>query len=242
MSQAAGAQTDQEALGEVVRPIVPRWAGLAEVKLLQMLGPWVPAAVVPVLVGTAAGADGSLGAGRGIVAWRFVAALVVALAIQVSTNFANDYSDGVRGTDSEARVGPVRLVRRRLHLHAARRADRVQLGEPVGRLLALLQVLVHCRDLLGARLALHRSIGLGGEQGIALLERAHHGVREEQRRGEQEDARHAGRADAMEKLFHLVLHAAETAKLTGPFGSGVLRSWRSSCTRSRFSVRLRLET
>jgi 1,4-dihydroxy-2-naphthoate octaprenyltransferase len=70
----------------------------------------LPAAVVPVLVGTAAAADGSLGAGRGIVAWRFVAALVVALAIQVGTNFANDYSDGVRGTDSEARVGPVRLV------------------------------------------------------------------------------------------------------------------------------------
>jgi 1,4-dihydroxy-2-naphthoate octaprenyltransferase len=70
----------------------------------------LPAAIVPVLVGTAAAAEGDLGAGRGLVAWRFVAALVVALGIQVGTNYANDYSDGVRGTDSEDRVGPVRLV------------------------------------------------------------------------------------------------------------------------------------
>lgn len=40
---------------------------------------------------------------------RAVAALVVALAIQVGTNYANDYSDGIRGTD-EVRVGPLRLV------------------------------------------------------------------------------------------------------------------------------------
>ena len=39
------------------------------------------------------------------------AALVVSLALQVGTNYANDYSDGIRGTDSaERRVGPVRLV------------------------------------------------------------------------------------------------------------------------------------
>jgi 1,4-dihydroxy-2-naphthoate octaprenyltransferase len=67
----------------------------------------LPAAVVPVLVGTAAarGVDGPL------VAWRAVAAGAVALALQVATNYANDYSDGVRGTDDPgARVGPVRLV------------------------------------------------------------------------------------------------------------------------------------
>ena len=64
----------------------------------------LPAAVVPVLVGTAvASADGE------VVWWRAVAALVVALAIQVGTNYANDYSDGVRGTDAD-RVGPMRLV------------------------------------------------------------------------------------------------------------------------------------
>jgi 1,4-dihydroxy-2-naphthoate octaprenyltransferase len=46
-----------------------------------------------------------------LIAWRAVAAGVVALALQVATNFANDYSDGIRGTDDPgARVGPVRLV------------------------------------------------------------------------------------------------------------------------------------
>lgn len=67
----------------------------------------LPAAVVPVIVGTAMarGVDGPL------IAWRGVAAAVVALALQVATNFANDYSDGIRGTDDPgARVGPVRLV------------------------------------------------------------------------------------------------------------------------------------
>lgn len=63
----------------------------------------LPAAVVPVLVGTAAAAPD-------LIAWRFAAALVVALMIQVGTNYANDYSDGVRGTDSTDRVGPLRLV------------------------------------------------------------------------------------------------------------------------------------
>jgi 1,4-dihydroxy-2-naphthoate octaprenyltransferase len=66
----------------------------------------LPAAVVPVLVGTAAAVGGG---GGGIVWWRFLAALVVALAIQIATNYVNDYADGVRGTD-DRRVGPVRLV------------------------------------------------------------------------------------------------------------------------------------
>ena len=64
----------------------------------------LPAAVVPVLVGTAAAAGET-----DVILWRAAAALVVALAIQVGTNYANDYSDGIRGTDAE-RVGPVRLV------------------------------------------------------------------------------------------------------------------------------------
>jgi 1,4-dihydroxy-2-naphthoate octaprenyltransferase len=63
----------------------------------------LPAAVVPVLVGTAVAAPT-------FIAWRLAAALVVALMIQVGTNYANDYSDGVRGTDAADRVGPVRLV------------------------------------------------------------------------------------------------------------------------------------
>ena len=68
----------------------------------------LPAAVVPVLVGTGVAAGDAV-PGSGVVAWRAGAALVVALALQVGTNFANDYSDGVRGTD-DRRVGPRRLV------------------------------------------------------------------------------------------------------------------------------------
>jgi 1,4-dihydroxy-2-naphthoate octaprenyltransferase len=70
----------------------------------------LPAAVVPVLVGTAAASLPDAGPGHGIVAWRAAAAMVVALALQIGTNYANDYSDGVKGTDDETRVGPVRLV------------------------------------------------------------------------------------------------------------------------------------
>lgn len=41
--------------------------------------------------------------------WRVIPALVVSLALQVGVNFANDYSDGIKGTDAD-RVGPLRLV------------------------------------------------------------------------------------------------------------------------------------
>src|SRR3712207_8568405 len=41
--------------------------------------------------------------------WKALLALVVALALQVAVNYANDYSDGIRGTDAD-RVGPMRLV------------------------------------------------------------------------------------------------------------------------------------
>lgn len=68
----------------------------------------LPTAVSPVLVGTAA----AVGAG-GADPVRAVLALVVAVALVVGVNFANDYSDGIRGTDDE-RVGPVRLVGARL--------------------------------------------------------------------------------------------------------------------------------
>jgi 1,4-dihydroxy-2-naphthoate octaprenyltransferase len=68
----------------------------------------LPAAVVPVAVGTACAVGEVAG---GLIWWRAAAALVVALALQVATNYANDYSDGVRGTDADdKRVGPVRLV------------------------------------------------------------------------------------------------------------------------------------
>src|SRR4051812_20546563 len=61
----------------------------------------LPAAAAPVLPGPAA-------ADR-FTAWRFLAALVASLAIQIGTNYANDRSDGIRGTDDN-RVGPARLV------------------------------------------------------------------------------------------------------------------------------------
>jgi len=64
----------------------------------------LPAAVVPVALGAAA-AVGEAGA----VWWRVAPALLVSLSLQVGVNYANDYSDGVRGTDA-VRVGPVRLV------------------------------------------------------------------------------------------------------------------------------------
>ena len=64
----------------------------------------LPAAVVPVLIGSGVAFGYS-----SFSWWRAVLALTVALALQVGVNFANDYSDGVRGSD-EQRVGPVRLV------------------------------------------------------------------------------------------------------------------------------------
>ena len=68
----------------------------------------LPAAVAPVLVGT--GAAYAVGSGNPAYA---LLALLVSLALQVGVNYANDYSDGIRGTDQE-RVGPVRLVGQRL--------------------------------------------------------------------------------------------------------------------------------
>jgi 1,4-dihydroxy-2-naphthoate octaprenyltransferase len=91
-------------------PLV-RWVAGARPRTL-------PAAAVPVVVGTAVGwwlrsgarAGSHLVAGPGaLLWWRAGTALVVALALQIGTNYANDYSDGVRGTD-RGRVGPLRLV------------------------------------------------------------------------------------------------------------------------------------
>jgi 1,4-dihydroxy-2-naphthoate octaprenyltransferase len=87
---------DSGAAGPVLSP-VGKWVAGARPKTLG-------AAISPVLVGTAAAtADGPL------IWWRALAALVVSLALQIGVNYANDYSDGVRGTDRNRR-GPVRLV------------------------------------------------------------------------------------------------------------------------------------
>jgi len=65
----------------------------------------LPAAVAPVLVGTAlAGFQGVFHP------LRFVAALIGSIFIQVGTNLSNDYSDARRGADTEDRLGPVRVT------------------------------------------------------------------------------------------------------------------------------------
>ena len=62
----------------------------------------LPAAVAPVLVGTALAFPNPNYVNA-------LLALIVSLSLQIGVNFANDYSDGIRGTDAE-RVGPLRLV------------------------------------------------------------------------------------------------------------------------------------
>jgi 1,4-dihydroxy-2-naphthoate octaprenyltransferase len=77
--------------------IVNKWIVGARVRTL-------PAAVVPVAVGAA------VAVGEPDVHWwRVVLAGVVSVMLQIGVNYANDYSDGIRGTD-DARVGPARLV------------------------------------------------------------------------------------------------------------------------------------
>mgnify|MGYP003508091665 FL=1 len=60
------------------------------------------ASITPVVVGTAAAGV--------FVPWRFVAALLVGLGLQVGVNLANDYHDGIRGVDTRERLGPPRLT------------------------------------------------------------------------------------------------------------------------------------
>ncbi len=88
---------------------ITEWVAGARVRTL-------PAAFTPIAVGT------GIAVGAGSAHWaRAALALVVAIALQVGVNYANDYSDGIRGTDSE-RVGPVRLVGQGLATPASVRA------------------------------------------------------------------------------------------------------------------------
>ena len=61
------------------------------------------AAIAPVLIGTSLALDDSIDL------WRFTLTLLLALTLQIGVNYANDYSDGIRGTD-QSRTGPPRLV------------------------------------------------------------------------------------------------------------------------------------
>ena len=78
-------------------PTINQWIAGARPRTL-------PAAVSPVLAGTAI----ALWEDEAVW-WKALLALAVSLLLQVGVNYANDYSDGIRGTD-DARVGPMRLV------------------------------------------------------------------------------------------------------------------------------------
>lgn len=78
------------------------WVGGARLRTL-------PLAISPVALGTGAGVVAASYLDEPFHPWRFVLALVVALALQIGVNYANDYSDGIRGTDAH-RVGPARLT------------------------------------------------------------------------------------------------------------------------------------
>jgi 1,4-dihydroxy-2-naphthoate octaprenyltransferase len=78
-----------------------QWVGGARPRTL-------PTAVAAVAVGTGLAVNAST-----LVPVRALLALLVAVGLQIGVNYANDYSDGIKGTD-EARVGPVRLVGQRL--------------------------------------------------------------------------------------------------------------------------------
>ncbi|MFE7800646.1 1,4-dihydroxy-2-naphthoate polyprenyltransferase [Nocardia sp. NPDC057440] len=73
----------------------------------------LPNAIAPVIAGTGAAASID-----GAVWWKAVLALLVSLALIIGVNYANDYSDGIRGTD-DVRVGPLRLVGQKLASPAA---------------------------------------------------------------------------------------------------------------------------
>ncbi len=78
------------------------WIGGARLRTL-------PLAIAPVALGTASTASGFLPAEHGWHWVRALLALAVAVCLQIGVNYANDYSDGVRGTD-KYRVGPSRLT------------------------------------------------------------------------------------------------------------------------------------
>ena len=89
---------------------------------MTSVGKWVAgarprtlaAAIAPVMVATAfAGSQWS--------PWRALLALIVSLALQIGVNYANDYSDGIRGTD-DSRIGPMRLTASGLATPAAVKA------------------------------------------------------------------------------------------------------------------------
>jgi 1,4-dihydroxy-2-naphthoate octaprenyltransferase len=89
--------------GRLAAVTAPARAGLT--KWIEGARPrTLPAAIAPVLAGTGAAALDD-----GVVWWKALLAFGVSLSLQIGVNYANDYSDGIRGTDDD-RVGPLRLV------------------------------------------------------------------------------------------------------------------------------------
>ncbi|XKG41287.1 1,4-dihydroxy-2-naphthoate polyprenyltransferase [Microbacterium marinum] len=93
------AKREATAAPQKLAPVTARdWIGAARLRTL-------PLAVSPILVGT-----GAAVVVDGLFHWVLaLCCLLVAVALQVGVNFANDYSDGIRGTDDH-RVGPARLT------------------------------------------------------------------------------------------------------------------------------------
>lgn len=117
----------------------------------------LPAAAVPVVVGSAVAFRE-----EGFVAWRGLAALVVALGVQIGTNYVNDYADGVRGTD-DVRVGPVRLVASKLASpEAVKRAAVISFAIAAGAGLSLAAVAGWQLALVGAAAILAGWLYTGG--------------------------------------------------------------------------------
>jgi len=91
--------------GELMATEAARAPSVVRIWLMAARPRTLPAAVAPVLVGTALA-----GFGHVFHPLRFLAALLGAVFIQVGTNLSNDYSDARRGADTEDRLGPVRVT------------------------------------------------------------------------------------------------------------------------------------
>src|SRR3954471_1294375 len=125
----------------------------------------LPVSAAPVVVGTCAAVQ----VADDVIWWRALAALVVALSLQVGVNYANDYSDGVRGTDTERR-GPIRLVASGLASPAAvKRAAGIAflLAAVVGVVLAL--VVNPCLLLIGIAAVAATVLYTGGPKPYGYL-------------------------------------------------------------------------
>ncbi|MFP4634784.1 MAG: 1,4-dihydroxy-2-naphthoate polyprenyltransferase [Nitriliruptoraceae bacterium] len=118
----------------------------------------LPAAVAPVLVGTAAAATPV----DQLDPLRFGLALLVALALQVAVNYANDWFDGVKGVDTVARTGPRRAVASGLITPGAMRNATIAALGVAGVAGLVLALLAGLELLLVGVLAILATLGYSG--------------------------------------------------------------------------------